>query len=405
MHASPPKRFRMLIVDDEDMIVRIIARVMNKRLPEIDVSIALDGESALNMMQHQGYDFILTDLMMPRMNGYELIRRVHQYHPDIWCATMSGYVMASDALPSEYSGLQIQFHMQKPFEMEYLIQEIASIVQRRNVFSTTTEKEIADGAQQTAIGPTKGMNDTKSKPEKTQNPENQPYAAPAKAGSRSELALYPYIMGGLLHNALNTMMSLRYRASQLSESATGAAADISAIDKGTEQLEQVLKLMQTISRKYYAAHESGLSENQIDAMVKTFAGLHPEVRCTFQADLPSTISSLPAGVVEFILGELLKNAASACAGIAHPEITLVISFDRKTNILSFECLDNGTGFSDEMLRQIHDQRLKPGRHQPGKGYGLYLIYELVSRLRGALLASNIAPKGSRVQVLMTLKAE
>jgi two-component system KDP operon response regulator KdpE len=65
---------RILVVDDEPQITRVLRTTLSSR--GYDVRVANDGETALEIMRDWSPDLVLTDLMMPRMNGLELCKRI-----------------------------------------------------------------------------------------------------------------------------------------------------------------------------------------------------------------------------------------------------------------------------------------------------------------------------------------
>ena len=71
--ASP--RRKVLIVDDEAGI-RDSLRLLLKQ--NFDVMVAADGEQALGMIQEEPPDLILLDLMMPRLDGMETLKRLRE---------------------------------------------------------------------------------------------------------------------------------------------------------------------------------------------------------------------------------------------------------------------------------------------------------------------------------------
>ncbi|WP_068775536.1 response regulator [Paenibacillus sp. FJAT-26967] len=84
--------FKVMLVDDE-----LLVRLGIKSLIEWEqhgftyLGDAPDGEKALELMQHEAPDILLTDIVMPRMNGLELIDRVKLLYPDMLIIVLSSH--------------------------------------------------------------------------------------------------------------------------------------------------------------------------------------------------------------------------------------------------------------------------------------------------------------------------
>jgi DNA-binding response OmpR family regulator len=73
---------RRILVIDDDLAIRVLLQAVLKRM-KFEVELAEDGAAGLEMIQRDGgYDLILLDLMMPRLNGYEFIDQIALRHPD-----------------------------------------------------------------------------------------------------------------------------------------------------------------------------------------------------------------------------------------------------------------------------------------------------------------------------------
>lgn len=82
---------RILLVDDE-RIERGGIRMLLGRMPEeFEIVEAANGVEALQKLEHEKVDFILTDIKMPQMDGMELIQRVRQTDEKIPIAIFSGF--------------------------------------------------------------------------------------------------------------------------------------------------------------------------------------------------------------------------------------------------------------------------------------------------------------------------
>jgi DNA-binding response OmpR family regulator len=70
---------KILLVDDDELILKVINRILTK--DGYDVRTASNGKDALEMIEDEKYDLLITDLMMPYSNGFEVISRFKQ-HPN-----------------------------------------------------------------------------------------------------------------------------------------------------------------------------------------------------------------------------------------------------------------------------------------------------------------------------------
>ena len=71
---APEKAWRVLVVDDNAQVRSAVTRFL--RLHAFHVEVASDGRSALNELAQRPADFVLLDVDMPGMNGFEVCRRI-----------------------------------------------------------------------------------------------------------------------------------------------------------------------------------------------------------------------------------------------------------------------------------------------------------------------------------------
>jgi len=88
----------ILVVDDEGAIRYSISKTLQR--VGYQVHTAASGEEALEMMQRQDYDVVLTDIRMPGLTGVELLARVKEQAPDAVVILLTGYASLETAIES-----------------------------------------------------------------------------------------------------------------------------------------------------------------------------------------------------------------------------------------------------------------------------------------------------------------
>ena len=116
MEFVPERRFALLLVDDEPTILSTLKRVF--RNYPYDLHTAEDGLAALQVLGEMPIDAALIDLMMPRMNGMQLLAELRRSYPHIQAMILTGYGGVQEAVAAIKMGA-VDF-LQKPFEDESL---------------------------------------------------------------------------------------------------------------------------------------------------------------------------------------------------------------------------------------------------------------------------------------------
>jgi eukaryotic-like serine/threonine-protein kinase len=110
--ASEPARPRILFVDDDERILNALRSLVRV---EYDVVTATDGEQALEAVQSEAFDVVVSDQRMPRMSGVELLRRVREIAPDTVRILLTGYSDLASMIGSINDG-EIYRFVSKPWD-------------------------------------------------------------------------------------------------------------------------------------------------------------------------------------------------------------------------------------------------------------------------------------------------
>ncbi len=79
----------ILIVDDEEMMRNLLNRILSRE--GYKIRSAEDGVAALEVLKAEKINIIISDMKMPRMNGFELLKNVKKKYPDIGVIIMTAY--------------------------------------------------------------------------------------------------------------------------------------------------------------------------------------------------------------------------------------------------------------------------------------------------------------------------
>ncbi len=213
--------------------------------------------------------------------------------------------------------------------------------------------------------------------------------------------LYPFIIGGLIHDSFGVLGALRANIERSENIDDANGRNTTRLIRSIERLEQVLRLIQSLSRPYYKADSRDLfpAMEGIFDIIKIYRETYPHIEYHGDVDPAYAVGGiLPLGVTTFYVGELLANASHACADLESARIELTLSRSSDSQVLEFVCSDSGPGLAADLLDTINEGRARPPAHPNRGGYGFYLMTQIALRLAGGIHATNFPNTGKRITV-------
>lgn len=129
-----PARMRILFVDDEPSMLRVLKMGMRSMTAVWDMEFANSGEEALTLIGQRTFDVVVTDMRMSGMNGAQLLNHVLRLHPQTIRIVLSGYSNLSEVV--NCVGLTHQF-LEKPCSLD----DLKNCVKRVTLFKTRLAHE------------------------------------------------------------------------------------------------------------------------------------------------------------------------------------------------------------------------------------------------------------------------
>lgn len=120
------KTMRILLVEDEKKVARFIQQGLEEEHYAVDV--AHDGEKGLHMALNESYDLLILDVMLPKLNGLELIKAVRAHQKTTPTLMLTAKTATEDKVAGLDSGADD--YLTKPFAFEELLARVRSLLRR-----------------------------------------------------------------------------------------------------------------------------------------------------------------------------------------------------------------------------------------------------------------------------------
>ena len=118
---------RILIVDDEEIVIRSCRRILSdSQLYAVDST--QDGADALRRVDESEYDLLVLDIMMPGIDGLEVLQQVKERHPDVDVIMVTGLSQIQTAVKAMKLGAFD--YLLKPIRIEKLIERIGDALKK-----------------------------------------------------------------------------------------------------------------------------------------------------------------------------------------------------------------------------------------------------------------------------------
>ncbi len=112
---------RALIVDDDEPIRVMLAAIVSQQ--GFAVETARDGGEAIEKLKNGTFNVILLDLMMPRVNGYDVLKHIRKSNPELLNRTIVATAVPERELKRDLTERVFKVHI-KPFELSRLLADI-----------------------------------------------------------------------------------------------------------------------------------------------------------------------------------------------------------------------------------------------------------------------------------------
>ena len=128
---------RVLVVDDEEDMLWMLQRNLNKGMPDVEILAAKSGEEALAILSDKNINLVITDINMPGMNGLDLLIEINNRYPQTGVIIMTAYPSNAYKNEAMLSG-SLRF-IEKPFDINDMRSAIQQVLKENEGFQGTVD--------------------------------------------------------------------------------------------------------------------------------------------------------------------------------------------------------------------------------------------------------------------------
>jgi two-component system sensor histidine kinase/response regulator len=365
---------RLLIVDDEAAQLRALCDTL--RLEGYVTQGFGSGQEALAALSPGEFDLLLTDLMMPGMDGIALIDAAKKIDPSIGALVMTGHGTIDTAVRAMQGGALD--YILKPFRLNVILPIIARALDVQRLRRENAELHLREKQRSAEL-----------------------------AAAYHDLESFSY---SISHDLRAPLRSMDGFAAILESDFAEQLGDegrriLSIIRGGSQKMDQLIVSLLEFSR----AGRSALQFDRVDMTLLADAAAR-EVQALYTGPEPQIdIADLPPVqadpvVIRQVWCNLIGNALKYSAKRATPKISVSGRIDNGEAIYQVE--DNGAGFDMRYADKLFGvfQRLHRSEEFSGTGVGLAIVHRIIARHGGRIWAKGSPDAGACFQFALPVRA-
>jgi signal transduction histidine kinase len=359
---TDPSQASILIVDDEATHLKALYDTLS--IEGYTTTGTPSARAALDMLRTQPFDVLLTDLMMPEMNGIALLNAAREISPDIACIVMTGHGTIDSAVEAMKGGA-IDYVL-KPIKLNALTQVIARGLQMRRLHRIIDQR--------------------------TRELER----------ANRDLEAFSYSISHDLRAPLRVVDSFCQMFLEDYGEAIPAEGRrmLDQARAGSQRMSQLIDDLLAFARFGSAPLRTGVVDMRSLA-TRVAAAVRAQAKGADLAaqDVTVEIGELPdcigdSSLLEQVLTNLLSNACKFTRGRPQPRVQVRATTEGTNNI--YVVRDNGVGFDTTYAHKLFGvfQRLHSASEFEGTGIGLSIVKRIVERHDGRAWAESAQGEGA-----------
>ena len=376
----------ILIVDDE-VGPRESLRMILK--PFYNVSVAENGERALETIKQEPVNLVTLDIRMPGISGIEVLKEIKEYNSDIEVIILTGFGNYNTAVDAVRCGALD--YISKPFDT-FKVEELVKKGIDKNKFNILSRQL----AQKLEI-----------------SKEEMPAAVKNGSGQLEEQLMHAEkltVLGQLApkiaHEINNPLQIIYGRAQQgMIKSKHGEPLNkyFDSIFAEAERIDHITKQLMSYGRPSEHKKETIDIKDVLEdslTLLKDFGEIKRcEIHRFYKKSLPFLI-----GVDKFqfeqVFINLIINASHAMEGVEEKKLVVTTDVSSEENSIEINISDTGCGMSEENMEKIFTPFFTTKEGAKGNGLGLSVVRTIVHKHQGRIKVKSKVGKGTSFKIIL-----
>jgi signal transduction histidine kinase len=380
---------RILLVDDNADMRHYLERLLNKYYT---VETAAHGKQALEKISQQVPELVISDIMMPEMDGVELLNRIKQNPETSSLPVIFLSARAGEEAKIEGYAIGADDYLIKPFSSKELLARV-----KAQIRITRLHKDAVDILQHSSDELEKKVKERTAELQRKNN-ELEQFAYIAshdlqeplrKIRTFSELLQKSLEQGGPVNNYFDKIQSSAERMTNLIKDVLNYSR-LSNIDDSFENVDLNITLQNV--------------QTDLELLIEQNKAIITSEPLPVIKGLPSQLQQLFTNLI----GNSLKfcdndpHISISAAAVSKDEMHLYPELNEATAYIKLVFKDNGIGFEQQFAERIFTifQRLNERKVYAGTGIGLALCKKIVENHNGVISARSILHEGAAFSIIL-----
>jgi signal transduction histidine kinase len=358
----------VMVVDDDPTVLKVTSLLLEKR--DFSVSASNSAREALDVLQKNEIDVVLTDIMMPEMSGIELLERIRSIDPDIPVILITGYADLEKAIDAIKKGA-FDF-ITKPYDSAYLAHSIEKAV--------TYHKLIKSEAGYRHI---------------LEELNNEVETLIAER----TMSLMALTVADKVRNPATTIAWTCKRILEKDDSQERLKQGLNVILSEAEKLEAIVKDFQELFRARGTSFKHGDVKDVVEGVISVAEkdASHKGIDLTAETSGEPLRMNMESNILRMALLHLVRNAIEATP--AGGRVMMKTYGDNEKVVV--EVSDTGPGIPEEEMEKIFEPFFSTKKHR--FGMGLSVVKQIVSEHLGEITVESEMGKGTTFKLIFPVR--